>query len=77
MEGGRTPILGPRKSLASYAAHHASMVIFLSSGMLEKVQRELVTRRLRGKYAGSHRVQSFLAGAKSTALHGRNPGSHG
>ena len=41
MEGGRTPI-PDREKLASYAAHHASMVIFLSSGMLEKVQKELV-----------------------------------
>jgi precorrin-4/cobalt-precorrin-4 C11-methyltransferase len=49
MEGGRTPI-PDREKLASYAAHHASMVIFLSSGMLEKVQKELcaaATRKIR------------------------------
>jgi precorrin-4/cobalt-precorrin-4 C11-methyltransferase len=41
MEGGRTP-MPPKETLASYAAHQASMVIFLSSGMLDKVQRELL-----------------------------------
>ena len=46
MEGGRTPV-PEKEKLASYAAHQASMVIFLSSGMLERVQKELI----RGGYA--------------------------
>ena len=38
---GRTPVPG-RESLASLAAHGASMVIFLSAGMLEGVQEALL-----------------------------------
>ena len=38
---GRTP--GPeRESIASFAAHHATMVIFLSTGMLKKLSEELI-----------------------------------
>ena len=42
---GRTPV-PERESLASLAAHGTTMVVFLSAGMLESVQREL----LRGAY---------------------------
>ncbi len=38
---GRTPV-PPRESLQSFASHHATMVLFLSSGMAKKVQRELI-----------------------------------
>ena len=38
---GRTPV-PQRESLAALAAHGASMVIFLSAGMLEQVERELL-----------------------------------
>lgn len=38
---GRTPV-PDRQKIADYAAHHATMVIFLSAGMLEKLQKELV-----------------------------------
>ena len=36
---GRTPVPNKQK-IADYAAHKATMVIFLSSGMLEKLQKE-------------------------------------
>ena len=42
---GRTPV-PPGENLAALAAHGASMVIFLSAGMLEQVQQEL----LKGAY---------------------------
>ena len=42
---GRTPV-PQRESIAELAAHGASMVLFLSSGMLEEVQAEL----LKGAY---------------------------
>lgn len=42
---GRTPV-PERESIAALAAHGATMVIFLSAGMLEGLQREL----LRGAY---------------------------
>ena len=38
---GRTPVPSHQK-IADYAVHKATMVIFLSSGMLEKLQTELV-----------------------------------
>lgn len=42
---GRTPVPNKQK-IADYAAHKATMVIFLSSGMLEKLQKELIAGRL-------------------------------
>ena len=38
---GRTPV-PPRQKIADYAAHNATMVIFLSSSMLDKLQKELI-----------------------------------
>lgn len=38
---GRTPV-PERENIASFAAHHATMVIFLSTGMLEKLSEELI-----------------------------------
>lgn len=38
---GRTPV-PERESIASFAAHQATMVIFLSAGMLEELERELM-----------------------------------
>lgn len=38
---GRTPV-PEREEIASFAAHHATMVIFLSTGMLQELQKRLV-----------------------------------
>ncbi len=38
---GRTP-MPEKESIESFAAHHASMCIFLSSGMLEELSRRLI-----------------------------------
>lgn len=38
---GRTPV-PDKQHIADYAAHHATMVIFLSSGMTEKLSGELI-----------------------------------
>lgn len=38
---GRTPV-PEREAIASFAAHQATMVIFLSTGMLEALSRELI-----------------------------------
>ena len=38
---GRTPVPS-RQKIADYAQHKATMVIFLSSGMLEKLSQELI-----------------------------------
>jgi len=44
---GRTPV-PPLETIASFAAHRATMVIFLSAAMIEKLAAEL----LKGGYAG-------------------------
>ncbi len=38
---GRTPV-PERENIASLAAHHATMVVFLSAGLLEQLSRELI-----------------------------------
>ena len=38
---GRTPV-PPHQKISDYAAHNATMVIFLSAGMLEKLSSELI-----------------------------------
>lgn len=38
---GRTPV-PERESISSFAAHHATMVVFLSTGMLEELSAELI-----------------------------------
>ena len=38
---GRTPV-PERESIASFAAHQATMVVFLSTGLLEKLSEELI-----------------------------------
>lgn len=38
---GRTPVLD-RESIRSFAAHHATMVVFLSTGLLKELSAELI-----------------------------------
>ena len=38
---GRTPV-PPKESIESFAAHHATMVVFLSTGMLPELSRRLI-----------------------------------
>lgn len=38
---GRTPV-PPKESIQSFAAHHATMVVFLSTGMLEELSARLI-----------------------------------
>ena len=38
---GRTPV-PERESIASFSAHQATMVVFLSTGLLEELSRELI-----------------------------------
>lgn len=38
---GRTPV-PDRESIASFAKHHATMVVFLSTGLLEQLQEQLI-----------------------------------
>ena len=38
---GRTPV-PEKESIESFAAHHATMVVFLSAGMLDELSRRLI-----------------------------------
>ncbi len=38
---GRTPV-PPKEEISTFAAHHATMVIFLSTGMLEELSKKLI-----------------------------------
>ena len=60
---GRTPV-PDKESIRSFAAHQATMVIFLSTGMLGKLQEELMAGGISGRHSGSDRVQGNLAGGK-------------
>lgn len=40
---GRTGGVPAKQKIKDYARHHATMVIFLSAGMLEKLQKELIS----------------------------------
>ena len=49
---GRTPV-PEKEEIASFAAHQATMVVFLSTGMARRTIQASDCRRLFGKYAGS------------------------
>ena len=68
---GRTPV-PEKESIPELAKHQATMVLFLSTGHLPKLQKEL----LEGGYTGSNLLQSNMAGGKKIPLYswyaGRN-----
>lgn len=70
---GRTPV-PERESLAALAAHGATMVIFLSAGMLPGVQAALLQGAYTEDTPRCPGVQGHLAGRKGGPLHGGNPG---
>ena len=55
---GRTPVPDGQR-IADYAAHHATMVIFLSTGLLDKLQTEL--RSLNSSVADTQRIRRQLS----------------
>ena len=57
---GRTPV-PERESIRQFASHQATMVVFLSTGMLKELSEELMA----GGYTGSYCVQGYLAGRKN------------
>lgn len=59
---GRTPV-PEAESIASFAAHGCAMVIFLSAGMLEGLQRELLRVLTRSRHR--QRLYTRQAGRKS------------
>ena len=61
---GRTPV-PEKESIESFAAHHATMVVFLSTGLLE----ELSARLIACGHTGSHRLQGNLGGRKVLRLY--------
>ena len=65
---GRTPV-PEKEQIESFAAHGATMVIFLSAGQLARLSERLIA----GGYAPDTRVQGHLAGRKGRADNGRRP----
>ena len=66
---GKTPV-PERESIESFAAHGASMAIYLSTGRLG----ELTERRLSGGYACGSCIQGDLAGGGSISLYAGRTG---
>ena len=58
---GRTPV--PPLEEISSAKHQATMIIFLSTGMLEELTERLLVGGYK-KYSRSHRLQGYLARRK-------------
>lgn len=56
---GRTPVPS-KESIQSFTTHQATMVVFLSTGMLEELSRRLIGRIYKG-YSGGDRLQGNLA----------------
>lgn len=65
---GRTPV-PERESIASFAAHQATMVVFLSTGLLEELSRELIAGGYTADTPAAIRYQSNLAGGEDVRLH--------
>ena len=65
---GRTPV-PEKEKLAGLAAHGATMVIFLSIGLVEKAAGTSGGRSLHAGYPGSGGVQGYMAGRKDRPLH--------
>ena len=63
---GRTPV-PERESIRSLAAHRATMVLFLSTGLTEKLQKELLAGDAR-----RHCLQGHMAGGENLPLHRRD-----
>ena len=66
---GRTPV-PEKEQIESFAAHGATMVIFLSAGQLARLSER---GRICAGYACGYRVQGHLAGRKGRADNGRRP----
>ena len=66
---GRTPV-PEGEELRKMASHGCTMVLFLSTGLLEDVEQELAVT----SYPGAHRLQGSLAGAAGVPLHRLHPG---
>ena len=56
------------------ASHGCTMVLFLSTGLLEDVEQELAAGGLCPRHPGGHRLQGYLAGAAGVPLHRLHPG---
>ena len=60
---GRTPV-PERESIRQFASHQATMVVFLSTGMLKELSEELMAGGC-SRYTGSYCIQGYLAGRKT------------
>lgn len=73
---GRTAV-PPKESIESFAAHQASMAIYLSTGLLDELSGRLIARRVFGGDTGCSGVQGNMAGRGGVCLHGCHAGGDG
>ena len=59
------------ESIRALAAHRATMVLFLSTSLTEKLQGELLAGGYGDDNARGHRLQGDVAGGEDLPLHGR------
>lgn len=71
---GRTKV-PPKESIASFASHHASMAIYLSTGLLEKLTESLIEGGIRGRYTCCNCIQGNLATGGGIRVHCRYTGA--
>lgn len=69
---GRTPV-PEKEQIEAFAAHGATMVIFLSAGQLARLSERLIAGGYAPGYACGYCVQGHLAGRKGRADNGRRP----
>ena len=67
---GRTPV-PEKQSIAALAAHQATMVLFLSTSLTEKLQRELLAGGY-PEHARGGRIQGDVARGEDLPLHRRD-----
>ena len=66
---GRTKV-PEKESIESFAAHHASMSIYLSTGMLGELSRRLIAGGYGKDTPAKNCIQGDLAGGRSASVHG-------
>ena len=69
---GRTPVPS-KESIQSFAAHQATMVVFLSTGMLEELSRRLIEGGYTADTPAAIVYKATWPGTENLCLHSRNP----
>ena len=71
---GRTKV-PPKESIASFASHHASMAVYLSTGLLEKLTESLIEGGYAADTPAANCIQGNLATGGGIRVHCRYTGA--